>query len=75
VGPVGFAFRVRKNGDVHVFHHGTLATTLRAERARAFLAAVESADTAGAQQLMARVTGNYRRGNERQTGSHPRQRR
>ncbi len=73
MGAVGFAFRARKNGDVHVFHHGILATTLRAERARAFLAAVESADAASAQKLMARVTGNYRRGNERRAGSHLRQ--
>lgn len=59
--PDGFAWTQRKNGDVVITHHGTLAATLRGTRTRALLDDVgEGAD----QELMARLTGNYKRGNE-----------
>lgn len=64
---LGFIYRARKNGDVEIVHHGRLASTLRGKRADNFLAEVEARDAAGAQQLMARATGNYKRGNERRT--------
>jgi hypothetical protein len=54
-----------------VLHHGRRATVLRGRRARDFLDDVESADP---QELMARITGNYRRGNERQAREHLRNR-
>ena len=60
--PTGFAWAYRKNGDVVITHHGRVAATLRGRRADKFIAAVESTDP---QQLMARLTGNYKRGNER----------
>lgn len=70
-GPDGFEHVVR--GDqVVISHHGRIATTLRGRRALAFLDDVESEDP---QQLMARLTGNYRRGNERQARNHPRSQR
>jgi hypothetical protein len=70
----GFSFRERKSGEVHVLHHGARAATLRGERAQRFLVDVERTDAAGAQHLMARATGNYKRGNERQAASRPRRR-
>lgn len=66
--PEGFEYEER-DAEVVVLHHGRRATTLRGERAREFLAAVGSGD---AQLLMAKVTGNYRHGNERTARSHPR---
>jgi hypothetical protein len=60
--PEGFAFVERKNGDVVISYRGKHAATLRGRAAAAFLAKLESADP---QAVMARVTGNYRRGNER----------
>jgi len=72
---LGFTFRVSKQGGVPVFRQGRLVATLRGERAREFLARIEDADPAARQRLMARVTGNYQRGNERTAGSHPRNRR
>jgi antitoxin (DNA-binding transcriptional repressor) of toxin-antitoxin stability system len=72
---LGFRYRVRKGGDVEITHCGRLAATLRGAHAAEFLAeAPESADPE-AQQLMARLTGNYKRGNERLASSHPRNRR
>lgn len=60
--PIGFDYSVRKNGDVVITYHGRQATVLRGRRADEFLADVRTRDP---QQVMARVTGNYKRGNER----------
>ena len=73
-GDLGFTFRATKNGEVFVHHRGKLATTLRDEAAAEFLADIDGADPDEQQQIMARVTGNYRRGNERLAKSHPRNR-
>jgi hypothetical protein len=70
--PEGFTYVVRTSGDVIIHHRGTLATTLRGGAAADFLAELEGGDHDDAQELMARVTGNYRRGNERTAKQHPR---
>ncbi|MEM8621101.1 MAG: hypothetical protein AAGF73_15390 [Actinomycetota bacterium] len=69
--PEGFEWRRRSNGDIAVLHHGRLATTLRGRRAQEFMDDVETGDD---QELMARLTGNYKRGNERHARQHPRNR-
>lgn len=69
--PEGFAYVVRKNGDVVITHDGRTATTLRGVAGARFLDDVAVDEP---QELMARVTGNYRRGNERQRRQHPRNR-
>jgi hypothetical protein len=66
----GFDHTERPDGSVVITHHGRPATTLRGSRAAEFLA--EVADDP--QQVMARWTGNYRRGNERTARQHPRNR-
>lgn len=68
--PEGFEFTVRGD-DVVISHHGRRATVLRGARATEFLQDVEAGDP---QELMARLTGNYRRGNERTAKQHPRNR-
>lgn len=72
---LGFTFTARKTGEVQIHHHGRLATTLRGARADDFLQEMEGCDHATAQQVMARLTGNYKRGNERKAAAHPRNRR
>lgn len=67
--PQGFEYRTDQSGTVTVLHHGKVAATLRGATAARFLAEVDGGD---AQLLMARVTGNYRRGNERTARQHPR---
>lgn len=66
--PSGFAYAAYGD-EVRITHHGRPAATLRGDTARRFLADVERGDPQG---LMARVTGNYRRGNERTARQHPR---
>jgi hypothetical protein len=72
---LGFTWRQRKNGDVELLHRGRLASTLRGADAADFLGEVQAASDEDAQQLMARVTGNYKHGNERLATQHPRNRR
>ncbi len=72
---LGFTFRVRKSGEVEIFHRGRLASTLRGHDADDFKQAVMDEQSADSQQLMARITGNYKHGNERKASEHPRNRR
>jgi len=74
-GDLGFTWQRMKNGEVRVLHHGKLASTLRGRDAEEFLAEADGADDAAMQQLMARLTGNYKHGNERTAAAHPRNRR
>jgi hypothetical protein len=67
----GFEYDVRRHGEVVITRHGKRATVLRGRRAQEFVAEVEGGD---AQQVMARWTGNYKRGNERTARQHPRNR-
>lgn len=64
-GDLGFSYRALKNGTVFIYRDGKTVTTLSNKRAADFLAKVEGVDNASAQQIMARVTGNYKRGNEK----------
>jgi len=65
----GFSYEERADGSVVIEHNGRNAGTLRGPRAQEFLAEVESGDP---QTVMARWTGNYRRGNERTARNHQR---
>ena len=62
---LGFTFQLRKSGEVILYHEERLATTLRGTQATRFLAQIDGISPAEGQQLMARLTGNYKRGNER----------
>ncbi|MGI8645218.1 MAG: hypothetical protein ACR2JD_02695 [Nocardioides sp.] len=72
--PQGFGYDVRRDATVAITHHGAHATTLRGGRAAEFLAEVDGVSDEDAQLVMARWTGNFKRGNERQAREHPRNR-
>ncbi|GAB2703679.1 hypothetical protein BKA24_001497 [Microbacterium marinum] len=61
--PSGFEYTTR-GSQIEIRHDGRLAATLRGRAAEKFLDDVERRDP---QHVMARVTGNYKRGNERRT--------
>jgi len=67
--PSGFRFDIRRT-EVVVSHHGRHAVTLRGAAASRFLSAVDAGEDQ--QELMARATGQYRRGNERAARIDPR---
>ena len=71
---LGFTYRVAKNGNVSMNHNDILATTLRGEKAVSFIAKMKQLNFSGQQQLMARMTGNYKRGNEKSAKTHPKNR-
>ena len=61
----GFTFEIRKSGEVVIRHVGSVAAVLRGKPAARFLAEAATADDVALQARMARLTGNYKRGNER----------
>ena len=67
---IGFEFS-RRGDAIVITHHGRKAATLRGDAARRFFEDVEQEDP---QQVMARATGQYARGNERLARNHPRNR-
>ena len=71
-GDLGFDFEARQNGEVAIFHRHRLAAILRGQAARQFIVQANELSEAALQQAMARVTGNYKRGNERTAADHPR---
>jgi len=73
-GDLGFTYRTRKSGEVELIHQGRLASVLRGKAAQDFLGQIAAQEFAAGQQLMARLTGNYKRGNERTASRHPRNR-
>lgn len=59
-----FAYRVAKDGKVFVSWEGRTVKTLKGKEAERFLARVENAEPQEAQLVMAKLTGNFKRGNE-----------
>ncbi len=70
--PHGFTYERHTGTTVRITHRGHPATTLNGDQAAGFLAEVETSDP---QLVMARWTGNYKRGDERTARDHPRSRR
>lgn len=68
-----FSFAVRSD-RVQISRGGKVVTRLGAKDSARFLGAVDRTDEAGRQQLMARATGNYKRGNERDRGARGKRR-
>ncbi len=62
---LGFTYQTSKTGEVFIYRRGKLALTLRSKSAAQFLTDVEYSSFGDAQQKMARVTGNYKKGNEK----------
>lgn len=60
-----FEHRVTKDGSVRISYAGKVVTTLAGERARHLVNALATADDPAVQLLLAKATGNFRRGNER----------
>jgi hypothetical protein len=64
-----FAYRVTKDGKVLISRGGRPVVTVGGPAAERLTAWLENAsDEPQIQQLLARATGNYRRGNERRGG-------
>lgn len=64
---LGFSYQLHKNGKVFLLYHGRVVRTLDGTKAAQFVAQLEEAGETEAQLLMAKLTGNFKRGNERQS--------
>ncbi len=62
-----FSYRARRDGTVAILWKGRRATTLAGKIAERFLEVAPTEDEHGRQLLMAKATGNFKRGNERRT--------
>jgi len=71
---LGFTFRETKNGEIIISHHGKRVTILRSNQAAKFKKRIDVVTFSEQQQQMARLTGNYKRGNERLAKKHTRNR-
>jgi len=60
-----FDYRTTKDGQVFINWQGRTVTVLRGASAARFLAVANGADGDALQLLMARATGNFKRGNEK----------
>lgn len=74
VDDLGFTVR-EESGGIAIIHKGRKATTLRGSKAADFRYDMEHLSPSELQQLMARLTGNYKHGNERVARDHPRNKR
>ncbi len=60
-----FTYLATKAGKVFIYWRGTKVTILNGDEARRFLDKIPGLGHREAQLLMARLTGNFKRGNER----------
>ena len=60
-----FEYKATKDSKVFISWEHRVVVTLTGKKAARFLDQVATADDEQAQLLMARVTGNFRRGNEK----------
>ncbi|MCP4536355.1 MAG: hypothetical protein GY832_04340 [Chloroflexi bacterium] len=60
-----FSYQVSKNGKVFIHWYGKQVMILKGNKAQKFLDRVEGLDEKQVQLVMAKVTGNFKRGNER----------
>jgi hypothetical protein len=67
-----FTYHTSKQGLVTIRWHKLVAKTLKGPAAQQFLAKVADLSEHDAQLLMARITGNFKRGNERVATQHSR---
>ena len=67
-----FSFRSTKEGKVFISWKGKVVMSLKGARAARFLTNVDGADEELAQLEMARITGNFKHGNERLVGQRER---
>ena len=63
--PEGFTYSNNNHNEVVFHHHGKFAGRLRKEKVEQFLQFAEKASDAQLQLKMAKLTGNYKHGNER----------
>ena len=60
-----FDYRISKDGKVFITWHGKQVLILKDQGARKFLKSIDGLSGKAAQLVMAKITGNFKHGNER----------
>lgn len=60
-----FSYRVSKDNKVFLFWYGKQVKILKGKESEKFLARITEADFQESQLIMAKITGNFKRGNEK----------
>jgi hypothetical protein len=60
-----FTYRVSKDEKVFISYEGKPVTTLSGGKAKKFISDIDGSTGKDAQLIMAKVTGNFKRGNEK----------
>ena len=70
ISDLGFTFIKNKKQEIIINRYGNKITVLRNKKALEFIEDIKFLDFEDQQQLIARLTGNYKRGNEKQAKKH-----
>jgi hypothetical protein len=62
-----FTYRFNKDGKVFIFWHNKQVKILKGREARTFMAKIAVLDHQGRQLFIAKLTGDFKRGNERES--------
>jgi hypothetical protein len=60
-----FTYHQNKDGKVFLYWHGKQVKILKGQEAQNFLTKIATLDHKASQLVMAKLTGNFKRGNER----------
>lgn len=60
-----FSYRASKDKKVFICWYGKQVMILKGKESEKFLAKIQNADELNAQLIMAKITGNFKRGNEK----------
>lgn len=60
-----FEYKISKDSKVFIYWYGKQVTILKGKDSERFLVKIQGADPKEKQLLMAKITGNFKRGNEK----------
>lgn len=60
-----FSYKILKDNKVFIFWHDKQIMILKGKESEKFLSKIKNADSLEAQLIMAKITGNFKRGNEK----------
>ena len=67
-----YAYQIRKDGAVAISHEGRQVSVIAGREAERLIAKLQRASAAEVQMALAKITGNFKRGNERMAARHTR---
>ncbi len=64
-GGIVFTYRITKDAKVFIYWYGKQVTIMKGKQASKFISKINRPNQEEQQLLMAKITGNFKRGNER----------